>query len=223
RLPVGRPFRPHLLARHPRRVRESQVQGRRRPRARGLRPARQGRRTAGAGRRVGHRAQPGRLRLHLLLGRRLGAAGGDQVRRRRDPGRCQVASEGVSRDMDKYRIALSGDFRKADGSPTFPSFDLSPLTDDPRIEIAWVDPVDGVMPAEPLAGCHGLILLVPRFTAASIPPDYTLAFVARFGVGYDSVDVDACTDNAISLVITPDGVRRPVAVSVITFVLALSQ
>ncbi|MFW6077362.1 MAG: NAD(P)-dependent oxidoreductase, partial [Hyphomicrobiales bacterium] len=125
--------------------------------------------------------------------------------------------------MDKFRIALSGDFRKADGSPTFPSFDLSPLTDDPRIETVWVDPVDGVMPADRLAGCHGLILLVPRFTRESIPADNTLAFVARFGVGYDSVDVAACTDNAIPVIITPDGVRRPVAVSVITFMLALSQ
>jgi phosphoglycerate dehydrogenase-like enzyme len=129
----------------------------------------------------------------------------------------------MSRPMDKYRIALSGDFRKADGSPTFPSFDLSPLSDDPRVEIEWVDAVDGVMPAERLAGCHGLILLMPRFTPASIPADNTLAFVARFGVGYDSVDVEACTRHAISVVITPDGVRRPVAVSVLTFVLALSQ
>ena len=129
----------------------------------------------------------------------------------------------MSRDMDTYRIALSGDFRKADGNPTFPSFDVSPLAQDPRIEIEWVDAVDGVMPADRLAGCHGLILLVPRFTAASIPPGDTLAFVARFGVGYDSVDVEACTDNAISLIITPDGVRRPVAVSVISYVLALSQ
>ena len=93
--------------------------------------------------------------------------------------------------MDRYRIALSGDFRKADGSPTFPSFDLSPITGDPLIDIAWVDAVDGVMPAERLAGCHGLILLMPRFTPASIPADNTLAFVARFGVGYDTVDVDA--------------------------------
>ncbi len=125
--------------------------------------------------------------------------------------------------MDRYLIALSGDFRKADGSLTFPSFDLSPLTDNPRIEVAWVDALDGVMPAERLAGCHGLILLMPRFTPASIPADNTLAFVARFGVGYDTVDVEACTSNAIALVITPDGVRRPVAVSVMTFVLALSQ
>jgi phosphoglycerate dehydrogenase-like enzyme len=34
--------------------------------------------------------------------------------------------------------------------------------------------------------------------------------------------VDACTRAGVALVITPDGVRRPVAVSIITFILALS-
>ena len=29
--------------------------------------------------------------------------------------------------MSVFRVALSGDFRKADGSPTFPDFDLAPL------------------------------------------------------------------------------------------------
>jgi phosphoglycerate dehydrogenase-like enzyme len=37
------------------------------------------------------------------------------------------------------------------------------------------------------------------------------------------VDVDACTQNGVLLTITPDGVRRPVAAAVITFILALSQ
>lgn len=125
--------------------------------------------------------------------------------------------------MAKFRVALSGDFRKADGTPTFPSFDLSPLEDDPDIETVWVDPVDGVMPASGLAGCHALILLMPRFTKDSIPPDGGLAVVARFGVGYDTVDLAAASENGIAVVITPDGVRRPVAVSVLTYILALSQ
>jgi phosphoglycerate dehydrogenase-like enzyme len=41
-------------------------------------------------------------------------------------------------------------------------------------------------------------------------------------VGYDTVDVAACSDNAIAVVITPDGVRRPVAVSIMTLMLALA-
>lgn len=125
--------------------------------------------------------------------------------------------------MSKFRVALSGDFRKPDGSPTYPSFDLSPLLDNPEVEAVFVDAVDGVMPAEGLAGCDALILLVPKFTKASVPADGRLAVVARFGVGYDSVDVPTCTENGIALVITPDGIRRPVAVSILTFVMALSQ
>lgn len=125
--------------------------------------------------------------------------------------------------MTAMRVALSSDFRKADGTPTFPSFDLSPLMDDPAIEIVWADAVDGVIPAAALEGCDGLILLAPRFTAASVPASNTLLCVARFGVGYDNVDIPACTEAGIALVITPSGVRRPVAVSVITFMLALTQ
>ena len=125
--------------------------------------------------------------------------------------------------MTKFKVALSGDFRKADGSPTYPSFDLAPLTDHPNIDLVYVDAVDGVMPAAGLAGCDALILLMPRFNATSVPADGKLAVVARFGVGYDSVDVPACTAAGIALCITPDGVRRPVAVSILTFILALTQ
>ena len=67
-----------------------------------------------------------------------------------------------------------------------------------------------------------LILLAHRFDATSVPKSGRLAVVARFGVGYDTVDVAACTANDIALAITPDGVRRPVAVSIITLILALT-
>src|SRR6185295_9585445 len=67
-----------------------------------------------------------------------------------------------------------------------------------------------------------LILLAHRFAKESVPKSGRLAAVARFGVGYDTVDVDACTAAGIALVITPDGVRRPVAVSIMTMMLALS-
>ena len=50
-------------------------------------------------------------------------------------------------------------------------------------------------------------------TAATLSTCYRLSIVARFGVGYDNVDVEACTESNVFLTITPDGVRRPVAVS----------
>jgi phosphoglycerate dehydrogenase-like enzyme len=78
------------------------------------------------------------------------------------------------------------------------------------------------LPARQLENFDALILLAHRFTAESVPKKGRLSVIARFGVGYDTVDVEACTAADIALCITPDGVRRPVAVSIITFMLALT-
>ena len=123
--------------------------------------------------------------------------------------------------MSAFRVALSGDFRKADGSPTFPDFDLAPLRAAPNVEAVFLDNASPLKPDQ-LEDFDALILLAHRFDAASVLKSGRLAVIARFGVGYDTVDVPACTANDIALVITPDGVRRPVAVSIITFMLALT-
>ena len=122
---------------------------------------------------------------------------------------------------DKFRVALSGDFKKADGSPTYPDFDLAPLKNAPGVEMVFLESASPIR-AEQLEDFDALILLAHRFARESVPKSGRLAVVARFGVGYDTVDVDACTEAGIALVITPDGVRRPVAVSIMTFILALT-
>src|SRR5258708_28701431 len=120
-----------------------------------------------------------------------------------------------------FRVALSGDFRKPDGFPVYPDFDLEPLRQAPNVEFAFLEPRNRVE-AHQLKDFDALILLAHQFTKDSVHPNGRLAVVARFGVGYDTVDVDACTKAGIALVITPDGVRRPVAVSIITLMLALT-
>jgi phosphoglycerate dehydrogenase-like enzyme len=120
-----------------------------------------------------------------------------------------------------FRVALSGDFRKADGSPVYSDFDLSALHQAPGVEMTFLEPSPEIR-AEQIEAFDALILLAPRFGRASIHPNGRLAVVARFGVGYDNVDIEACTEAGIALVITPDGVRRPVAVSIITLMLALT-
>ena len=120
--------------------------------------------------------------------------------------------------MGRFRVALSHDVQHK-GKPVF---DLSPLTANPDIEIDFVEPKDGILPASALADHDALILLFPRFARESIPADHRLGLIAKVGVGYDNVDVPACTQAGIALVTAPDGVRRPVAVATITFLLALS-
>ena len=123
--------------------------------------------------------------------------------------------------MSAFRVALSADFRKPDGSPSFPEFDLSPLEEHPRIDLLYLEPEPEISAAQ-LADVDALILLTPQVGAASLTPSGRVAMVARFGVGYDNVDLAACSAHDVAVVITPDGVRRPVAVSILTFIFALS-
>jgi phosphoglycerate dehydrogenase-like enzyme len=134
--------------------------------------------------------------------------------------------------MSKFRVALASDFKKDDGTPTFPDFDLAPLMSAPGVEVAYLDVHNRMLsggfdaskplPAELLEDFDALVLLIHRFEPVSVPKSRRLSIVARFGVGYDTVSVPACTDGDIALCITPDGVRRPVAASIITFMLALT-
>ena len=123
--------------------------------------------------------------------------------------------------MSQFRVGLSADFRKPDGSPSFPEFDLGPLMEHPKIALSYLEP-EAEISASQLADIDALILLAPRVGARSLTQGGRLAVVARFGVGYDNVDVAACNANDVALVITPDGVRRPVAVSILTLIFALA-
>ena len=92
-------------------------------RRRGHEQAQQGARPAGADGRAGHRDLRAGLRLHLLFRRCLGAAQRARRGDRQAARRLQAEGEATMAER-KFRVALSGDFRKADGSPTYPDFDL---------------------------------------------------------------------------------------------------
>jgi phosphoglycerate dehydrogenase-like enzyme len=124
--------------------------------------------------------------------------------------------------MAAFRVAIDGAFTKPDGTPTYPDFDLGPLRETPGVQVEYVELGNECRP-EALRGFDALILLMARFTRASVPPEEGRPrIIARFGVGYDTVDVAACTDAGIALTITPSGVRRPVAVAILTLLLALA-
>ena len=65
-------------------------------------------------------------------------------------------------------------------------------------------------------------LAVP-FDASSVREVQRLAVIARWGVGYDMIDVEALTAAGVMLCITPDAVKRPVAEAILTLIFALSK
>ncbi len=68
-----------------------------------------------------------------------------------------------------------------------------------------------------------MIVLTPEVTAASVSQPNDLLVMARFGVGYDSVDVKACTAADVLVTITTGAVDRPVAEAALGWMIALGH
>ncbi len=123
--------------------------------------------------------------------------------------------------MRPFRVGISQGIRTAGGKLIIPDFDLSPLDDDPRIDCVSL-PETPELESKAIADLDAVVLMLEAVTKSSFAPRGRLSLVARFGVGYDRIDVAACTNNDVAIAITPDGVRRPVAASIITLMLALT-
>lgn len=122
-----------------------------------------------------------------------------------------------------FRIGVTRDFLKADGTLGFGDIGLDLFDEAPGVEWEFLAENTPELRPDQISGYNGLLVLGPTISAATLQGADQLAVIARFGVGYDSVDVAACNEHAIVLTITPDGVRRPVAVMALTYVLALSH
>jgi phosphoglycerate dehydrogenase-like enzyme len=93
-----------------------------------------------------------------------------------------------------------------------------------QIEVAPLGPQPGkVATPEALNGFDAIFALALKFTAESLRGVERLAVIARWGVGYDMIDVEALTRAGVALAITPQAVRRPVAESIFAFIFALGK
>jgi phosphoglycerate dehydrogenase-like enzyme len=125
--------------------------------------------------------------------------------------------------MNSFRVGLSADFCDRQGQPVFPDIGLSLLEGIPRIRHEFVREYQDTYSADQLSDYDVLISLKPRVTAQSLVGVSRLCAIGRCGVGYDNVDLEACTEHGIAVFITPGGVIRPVAESIVLSVLALSH
>jgi phosphoglycerate dehydrogenase-like enzyme len=125
--------------------------------------------------------------------------------------------------VEPFRAGVTRDFLKPDGTLSYGDIGLGLLDEARGVEWGFLAEDTAELRAEQVRGYDALLVLAPRVTAASLEGADRLAVLARFGVGYDSVDVPACTARGVLLTITPDGVRRPVAASVLTLLLALTH
>ena len=95
--------------------------------------------------------------------------------------------------MSEFRVGITGDVLGSGGEPIFGREVLGLLD---AAGIAWefmAQEPGGVTPAQ-AARYDAICAMLTRVTAASLAgPDRRLKLIARFGVGYDTIDVPACT------------------------------
>ena len=123
----------------------------------------------------------------------------------------------------KFRVGITRDNIKPNGKPIFDESALK-ILQDAGIDYEFLAENEAELTPGTAAKYDALAVMLAQVTRKTVSgPNRKLKLIARFGVGYDTVDVPACTENGVILAITPDGVRRPVATSVLTFMLMLAQ
>lgn len=120
-----------------------------------------------------------------------------------------------------FRVGLTADFFDESGRPKFAEMGLERLAG--KVTIQRFSEHRAEITPDQLTGCAGAIVLTPRVTAATVADAANLLAIGRFGVGYDSVDVPACTAQDVLVMITAGAVDRPVAEATIGWMIALSH
>ena len=123
----------------------------------------------------------------------------------------------------KFIVALTADFYDSARMLKYRDIGLSVLTENPRIEQHVFREHRKEIGADQIGEAQGVIVLTPSVTAGSVSNAGNLLVMARFGVGYDSVDVKSCTEADVLVTTTPGAVDRPVAEATIGWMIALGH
>lgn len=126
-------------------------------------------------------------------------------------------------EKTEFRVSLTADFYDESGEPKFDDLGLGLLDGHDEIIVSKFGEHYPEITSDQLADCNGVIVLTPSVTEDSLAGCDDLLAIGRFGVGYDSVDVEACTRNNVLAMITAGAVDRPVAEATIGWMIALTH
>lgn len=122
-----------------------------------------------------------------------------------------------------FKVGLTRDFLTPEGQLTYKDIGLDILEKAEGIEYEFLKQHSSPVTPEMLSGYNAIISLAPAYNAESFKGVHDLKAICRFGVGYDMVDLQACSDANIIVTITRGAVNNSVAEAIITWMLALSH
>lgn len=122
-----------------------------------------------------------------------------------------------------FRVAITADAVRPDGTSIHGDLGLERLT---NAGVQWhvLPSYENPIPRPHLQGADAVLSLGHiNFGEETLAGAPGLKLVARFGAGYDSIDLDACTRAGVLVTNTPAAVRKPLAAAGLTLVLALAH
>ncbi|MDC0457813.1 hypothetical protein OAM56_07810 [Alphaproteobacteria bacterium] len=123
-----------------------------------------------------------------------------------------------------FKVGISGDLLNSENKPCFGDAPLDLLKARKDIEIIWMDKSITELSSEMSSKFDAILLNLPKAKSESVSKkDCKLKIISRFGVGFDSVDINAMKAKGIVVTNTPNAVRRPVAVAALTMIFATAS
>lgn len=132
---------------------------------------------------------------------------------------------GMEHEDRIFKIVLTGDFRTSAGDVYFEPEALESLQHLPDSSIDILrTPVGLPLTADLLALSDAVIMKRSPVTAEVLNrDDLKTIHISRNGVGLEHLDLAACTKFGVMVTNTPESVRRPMASSTMTLILALAH
>ena len=91
-----------------------------------------------------------------------------------------------------FKVGISGDLLNDENEPCFGNAPLEILKNRKDIEISWMDKNITELNSDMTSVYDAILLNLPKANAHSVSQiDCRLKIISRFGVGFDSVDIEA--------------------------------
>lgn len=123
----------------------------------------------------------------------------------------------------KVRVGFTREFLDKKGKFFIPDPGLRLLDEIPNLEYDYFPEYLPEVTPEQIRGFDMAVTAYCRWTARTLIDNNQLISVHRCGVGYEMIDIKAFNEAGVMLCIAPEGVRHPMAVAIMTFLLALSS
>lgn len=121
---------------------------------------------------------------------------------------------------NEFHVALVADLLGSDGEVVFKDFGID-LLDEAGVSHAFLAEDRSPVTPDQLADFDVVISMGQAYTRDTFAGVERLALVARTGVGYDMIDLDAATEADVMVSITPEATRKPVASATLALMLGL--